>query len=322
VRISQPKSLTVAIVVVLFATTLASNIGPEALAANESRPVLAYYYAWWDPANFAQTMYQPTQAYNSDDVTIIQQHVQEAQSAGIDGFVMSWYGNGDRTDSNFGHLLDIAQKSGFRATIHFETGHMWGVADVVAQLQAFYANRITSPAILRYQGRPVIFFWQSGLYDNATWDAIRAQVDPERSAVWIADGDQFGILSGDAWDGISPYAIAWSANPAAQLPSWARKAQAVAPGKLWIPPVSPGCNDSAARPATCVQDRADGAYYQATWDGALASGPQWAIIVNTFNEWMESTQIEPSAQYGDQYLQITRQNADAYRAASVPIGNG
>jgi hypothetical protein len=321
VRISQPKSLMVAILVALFAS-LASSIGPEALAANESRPVLAYYYAWWDPANFAQAMYQPIQAYNSDDVSIIQQHVQEAQSAGIDGFVMSWYGNGDRTDSNLGHLLDIAQKSGFRATIHFETGHMWGVADVVAQLQAFYANRITSPAILRYQGRPVIFFWQSGLYENATWDAIRAQVDPERSAVWIADGDQFGILSGDAWDGISPYAIAWSGNPAAQLPSWARKAQAVAPGKLWIPPVSPGCNDSAVRPATCVQNRADGAYYQATWDGALASGPQWAIIVNTFNEWLESTQIEPSVQYGDQYLQITRQNADAYRAASVPIGNG
>ena len=214
--------------------------------------MLAYYYAWWDPANFGQTLFQPARRTTRTTSSVIQQHVQEAQSAGIDGFVMSWYGNGDRTDTNLAHLLDIAQKSGFRATIHFETGHMWGVDDVVAQLQAFYANRINSPAIVRYQGRPVIFFWQAGMYDNATWDAIRAQVDPERTAVWIADGDQFGILSGDAWDGISPYAIAWSANPAAQLPSWAAKAQAVAPEKLWIPPVSPGCNDSAARAATCV----------------------------------------------------------------------
>ena len=52
----------------------------------------------------------------------------------------------------------------------------------------------------------------------------------------------------------------------------------------------------------------------------MASNPQWAIIVSTFNEWMESTQIEPSVQYGDQYLQITRQNADQYRA--VTQGNG
>jgi hypothetical protein len=36
---------------------------------------------------------------------------------------------------------------------------------------------------------------------------------------------------------------------------------------------------------------------------------------------MESTQIEPSVQYGDQYLQITRENADQYRAAAQG-GNG
>lgn len=293
----------------------------SALAYHESRPVLAYYYAWWDPANFGRTMYQPGEAYNSDDVGIIQKHVSEAQSAGIDGFVMSWYGNGDRTDANLAHLLDTANASGFRATIDFETPHFWGVDDVIAQLRAFYENRINHPGLVRYQGRPVIFFWRAGAYDNAIWDFIRGQVDPGHRAVWIADGDQFGILSGDAWDGISPYAIAWSGNPTGQLVSWGGKAAAVAPDKLYIPPVSPGCNDSAARATTCARDRADGAYYQATWDGALAANPQWAVIVSTFNEWMESTQIEPSLQYGDEYLQITRANADQYRAGA-PSSDG
>ena len=302
--------------------TLAASLAPAgaAFASNEQRPVLAYYYAWWDPSNFDRTLFQPSAAYNSDDVGVMRRHVQQAQSAGIDGFVMSWYGSGDRTDSNLAHLLDVAQNAGFRATIHFETPHFWGADDVIAQLSAFYATRINHPAMVRYQGRPVIFFWQASKFDNATWAFIRSQVDPNHNAVWIADGDQFGILGGDAWDGISPYAIAWSANPAGQLPSWAAKAAAVAPDKLWIPPVSPGCNDSAARATTCARDRADGTYYQATWDGALASNPQWAIIVSTFNEWMESTQIEPSVQYGDEYLQITRQNADQYRAATQ--GNG
>ena len=302
----------------LFATTLLVRLTPvpAAFAYNEQRPVLAYYYAWWDASTFDKTLFQPTAAYNSDDVGMMQRHVQQAEAAGIDGFVMSWYGNGDRTDSNLARLLEVAQNSGFRATIHFETPHFSSVDDVVAQLSAFYATRINHPAIVRYQGRPVIFFWQASRFDNATWDVVRGQVDPNHDAVWIADGDQFGILRGDAWDGISPYAIAWSGNPAGQLPSWAAKAAAVAPDKLWIPPVSPGCNDSAARPATCVRGRGDGAYYQATWNGALASNPQWAIIVSTFNEWMESTQIEPSVQYGDEYLQLTRQNADQYHAAA------
>jgi hypothetical protein len=318
VRFSQHKtSFLVALIVAAAIISPATAAG----AYNETRPVLAYYYAWWDADNFGRTLFQPGEAYNSDDVKVMQRHVQQAQSAGLDGFVMSWYGDGDRTDKNLANLLDTAQKTGFRATIHFETPKFWGVDDVIAQLKVFYEKRINHPAIVRYQGRPVIFFWQASTYDNNTWNYIRSQVDPGRNAVWIADGDNFGILSGDAWDGISPYSIAWSANPARQLSSWASKAQAVAPDKLWIPPVSPGCNDAAARPTTCAQDRTGGNYYQATWDGALASNPGWAVIVSTFNEWMESTQIEPSVQYGDQYLQITRQNADQYRAVSE-AGNG
>jgi Glycosyl hydrolase family 99 len=332
-RVCQRKQLGVAsllwsrtrhgvVAAAIFAATVVPSLTPAqtAFAYNEQRPVLAYYYAWWDPGNFDRTLFQPPAAYNSDDVAVMQRHVQQAQLAGIDGFVMSWYGSGDRTDANLAHLLDIAQSSGFRATIHFETPHFWDVDDVIGQLSAFYATRINHPAIVRYEGRPVIFFWQASKLDNSAWDIVRSQVDPNHDAVWIADGDQFGILRGDAWDGISPYAIAWSGNPAGQLPSWAAKASAVAPGKLWIPPVSPGCNDSAARATTCARDRGDGAYYQAAWDGALASSPQWAIIVSTFNEWMESTQIEPSLQYGDEYLQITRQNADEYRALTQ--GNG
>jgi hypothetical protein len=309
---------------IIATIALMAGLAPatSASAANEARPVLAYYYAWWDPGNFSRTMFQPGEAYNSDDTSVMQRHVRQAQSAGIDGFVMSWYGNGDRTDKNLTALLDIANAANFRATIHFETPHFWNVDDVIAQLRAFYDQRAKHPAILRYQGRPVIFFWRASTYDNATWHAIREQVDPGRTAVWIADGDNFSILGGDAWDGISPYAIAWSANPLRQLPSWAAKATAAAPDKLWIPPVSPGCNDAAARPVTCTQERGSGSYYQATWDGALASNPSWAIIVSTFNEWMESTQIEPSVQYGDQYLQITRANADLFRAAALAPGDG
>jgi Glycosyl hydrolase family 99 len=291
---------------------------PAGAASNADAPhhaVLAYYYAWWDESTFDRTLYRAPQAYNSDDPAMIQKHVQEAQSAGIDGFIMSWYGNGDRTDRNLAQLLDLAGRSGFRATIHFETPHFWGVEDVEAQLRAFYDQRINHPALLRYQGRPVIFFWRVSTFDNATWSAIRNAVDPNRTAIWIADGDNFGVLAGDAWDGISPYAIAWSGNPAAQLPAWAAKARAAAADKLYIPPVSPGCDDTAARKPTCIQDRAGGSYYQATWDGAMASAPSWAVTVNTFNEWMESTQIEPSVQYGDQYLQMTRANADAFHAS-------
>jgi hypothetical protein len=39
------------------------------------------------------------------------------------------------------------------------------------------------------------------------------------------------------------------------------------------------------------------------------------VVVSTFNEWLEATQIEPAQQYGDQYLQLTKQNADAFKSS-------
>jgi hypothetical protein len=52
-------------------------------------------------------------------------------------------------------------------------------------------------------------------------------------------------------------------------------------------------------------DRANGQTYEATFQGALASQPDW-LIVGSFNEWVEGTYIEPSEQYGDSYLKITQ----------------
>jgi hypothetical protein len=284
-------------------------------AQTHDHVVLAYYYALWDPDNFALSAFEPQEAYNSDDGAVMERHLQQARSAGIDGLVVSWLGNGDRTDRNLVRLLDLGQRAGVKMTIQVDTPLFWGVEDTTAQLQAFYEQRLDHPAMLKYQGRPVIFFWRMSTYDNGTWSAIRAQVDPGRRALWIADGDNIGVVAGDAWDGISPYAIAWSGDPVGQLGRWGATTQAIAPEKLWIPPVSPGCNDAAIRALTCYRERGGGMYYQATWDGAMASNPSWAVIVSTFNEWLESSQIEPSVQYGTQYLELTRQNADVFHAA-------
>lgn len=285
---------------------------------NEAQPVLAYYYAWWDPDNFSKTLYQPARSYNSDEPVIMREHITQAQRAGIDGFVMSWYGMGDRTDKNLKKLLEYGRESGFRTTIHFETPLFseYGVEDVVAQLQGFYANYLNDPALVTYQGRPVIFFWWVQVYDNAQWAEIRNRVDPERRAVWLADGDNFNVLASDAWEGISPYNSAWSATPTASLAGWKAKAQAVAPEKLFVPVAQPGHDDTAARPTSFIRERDNGAYYQASLSGVLSVQPQWGFIINSFNEWMEATQIEPSVQYGDTYLTITRTYSEAFKNSS------
>ena len=46
--------------------------------ADLAHPVLAYYYAWWDPDVFDRTLFQPIEKYNSDDHGVMQRHLNQA----------------------------------------------------------------------------------------------------------------------------------------------------------------------------------------------------------------------------------------------------
>ena len=282
------------------------------------RPVLAIYYPWFSPSTFEVSIDQPAGGpYQSDDPATIRNQVRQAKGAGIDGFVSSWFGQRERTDQNFNTLLDIAQQEGFTATIYFETDHFlpWGPDDMAWQLERFYEDHLDHPSLVRYQGKPVIFFWRTRVLDLGTWAAMRARVDPEHHAVWIAEGDVFGQLAGDTFDGIHPYSTAWSANPAATLATYSQRTHAY-PGKLWVPTAMPGYDDSRLRPGgSLVVPRNDGAFYRATFQGAIDSSPDWAILITSWNEWLEGSQIEPAASYGNHYLDLTREYSTQFKNA-------
>lgn len=275
---------------------------------DEVRPILAYHYG----------MRAGDAIFRRPD--IVREQIRQAKAAGIDGFIVWWEDVGTDRDRQLLQVLEIGAPADFRATIHL---HLFNdnPADVEGQLRRFYEQRLNLPGLVTYQGRPVLFFWEAGRLPNATWSELRARVDPERRALWIADGDRFDILLGDAWDGISPYAIAWSNDPIYQLQSWAAKARLAAPDKLYIPPVSPGCDLPPGRVPDardpCVQDRADGAYYLATLEGAMASGPPWGVVVSTWDELYEGTGIEPTRAWGDLYLELTRQFALAFKGGQA-----
>jgi hypothetical protein len=76
----------------------------------------------------------------------------------------------------------------------------------------------------------------------------------------------------------------------------------------------PGYDDTRlGRGGGSVTPRNDGAFYRASFQGAIGSGPDWAILITSWNEWLEGHQIEPSQSYGDLYLQITAEYAAQYK---------
>ncbi|MGC9395542.1 MAG: endo-1,3-alpha-glucanase family glycosylhydrolase [Anaerolineae bacterium] len=291
------------------------------------RLVLAFYYAWFDMLTWEKPLPdKPLQLYHSSDVYVIQRHAREAREAGIDALVQAWYGpdmTNNQTESNFRILLEQAQAQGIRAAVSVDMGGPFLQTEdaVLDALQALREGRAQHSAYLRVDGRPVVFFWRQDQFSVATWQAIRAQVDPERQMLWIAEGVQLDYI--EVFDGLYLYSVAWSATPASVLVRWGStvdqwNAQHNAT-RYWVATVMPGYDDLATgRPDAFVRPREGGAYYRACWQGAAQSDADW-VVITSFNEWLEATHIEPSTQYGDSYIGLTAELAAAYRSASLAV---
>ena len=313
----------------------------SAAAAGTPKEVLTFYYGWygnpqtsgkwwhWKDVEEAKktiggsTNYPRLGAYDNHDPKTVEQHCKWAKDAGITGFIVTWWVQKDFHDQGMPLILDTAGKHGLKVTVYYETvpprdaPKPDGAVDDVLYILERYGKH---PAWLKVDGKPVIFVYGRavGQIKLDGWRQVAAAVKEKHPAVLI--GDQITEAAAEVFDGIHTYnptgRVAgktaaeireWAAT---NFPAWVKTAGS----KIACVTIIPGYDDhklgrKEPRPITA---RHKGDTYRAMWEQAMAANPDW-VLVTSFNEWHEGSEIEPSVEDGDLYLKLTRQYAPKFR---------
>jgi glycoprotein endo-alpha-1,2-mannosidase len=308
-----------------------------ARAEGVERQVLAFYYGWygnpaisghwvhWEGVNLTDHMIENTAdfpafgAYDSHDPAILDRQAEAARAAGITGFVASWWGRGSFEDQGMPLLLATAAKYKLVVSAYYETvagddaaSH---IRNATADLDYLLARYSSDEAWLKVKGKPVLFIYGRALHtlSPAEWQEVIAQIrrDNPGGVLLIADSLDHSFAS--VFDGASTYNITGQTRLKSppQVRAWAhaaypRMVAAAGPGKISTVTLIPGYDDRATgrpspRPVTA---RWGGETYRALWQEAIAADPDF-VLITSWNEWHEGSELEPSVEYGSNILNDT-----------------
>ncbi len=297
-------------IVVLTAGTV-QNVHAAQRSASNQVPLLAYYYIWFDASswNRAKIDYPLLGRYSSDDVSVMRQHIEWAKAAGITGFLVSWKST-DVLNRRLQQLTALAEQENFKLGIIYEgldfSRDPLGASKVASDLDYFiqhFANR--KP--FQLFSKPLVIW--SGTWQYSTSDIASITQSRRSSLLILASEKNVGgylrlaqLVDGDAyyWSSVNPDTMS---NYQSKLLEMSRAVHQF--HGIWIPPAAPGF-DARMIGGSTVVDRKNGNTFRTQINTALASSPD-ALGIISWNEFSENSYIEPSRQFGAQYLDILSQ---------------
>ena len=273
---------------------------------NKTHLFLSFYYPWygtpdgsvgqwmhWVPQREYDSTHVPLIGfYDSLSEDVIRYHVRIAQSVGFDGFISSWWGPGNYIDDAFPKLLDIASETDFEASIYLEIASDRN--DLYNQLHYVLSRYGNHPAFLRWEGKPVIFIYGRvmGYFELTEFAGVFDELqDQGLPAFYLADRLSTKYL--DVFDGLHAYSPLSAMNTYTELTK-----KCTEMGKIFAATIAPGYDDTVIRDPGLVVDRRNGTYYHDSWEIIMLTKPHW-VLVTSWNEWHEGSEIEPSLEFGD-----------------------
>ncbi|NTW01969.1 MAG: hypothetical protein HGA19_11880 [Oscillochloris sp.] len=311
----------------LFALAVLISLAsaPAPAHAVSDRPIMAFYYPWWEMSDWSYDRMSdlPAPKYSNGDDETLKRHIQQADNAGIDALICTWFGpDEERLNKRCRRIMELAQEMGSDlqfAVIPDQSAwdSLKSVDGLTRALAVLQSDFMSQSNYLTFQGKPVVFWFNpSSLGGLDTWKQLRNQADPNHQQYWFGGTDNFSFL--DVYDALYYFDITWESKPGAAMASYAGRLdkynKANGQSRPFVATVMPGYNDIKFRNGHS-RDRQGGDYYRGTWDTAAKYNAQ-AVVLTSFNEFFEGSHIEPSEQFGDLYLQLTKELSDTFRTGA------
>jgi len=322
----------------------------SALAKDRLSPlVLAFYYPWYRTLsvsgyctwNFGGNQYEERDRYceknhfsahfpkdglyDTLDPEVIFRQLQQSISAGIDGWIVSWWGRDFFQPDPLFLIFEQIEKNNFSFKISIYYEQIPGcqgykicsrtkreiIKAVKEDFQFLRENYFSHPAYLKVDHQPVVFIYiRALLQGKGVWKKIQKEIE--------RGGEIF--LSGDCGFSFIPFFVGKRFeqvhfyNPVSELIILGTKLfnysgfvrQVRARGQSPAITIIPGYDERKLpdRKGLFLK-REQGKIYSQLWEKALRAQPDW-ILITSFNEWYEGTEIEPSQEFGEFYLELTK----------------
>jgi len=301
------------------------------------RLVLAFYYAWYGtpdgpmgngrwlhwygPGMYYQGTNHPLRGlYDSWDEKVLEDHMREALESGIDGFVVSWWGPGSYETDTVKKMLRIShdmEKEGerFYISVYYE-GYEYSTEEEAFNDLCFVIDEFAKDrSFLKINGKPVIFIYSRAInsISRKGWENVMKRIrETGRDAIFVADtmDGKFAKIFG----GLHIYNVCGAFRKLSAMKAGLRflNYQARCNDVLYAINIMPGYDDTHIRIPGFSVDRENGKLYEELWKLVLEIDPD-IVIITSWNEWHEGSEIEPSVEYGRKFLDLTKKWAELWK---------
>lgn len=285
--------------------------------------------------DIASTHYPLDGVYDSLDESTIKRHISQAKEAGIDGFILSWWDGWEWSSDiirELGRRDDFTQRvlmkclqlcpKDFSFTIYYETALTFPIRDydrklalekIYTDIKMLLEGAAKSDRWIRIDNRPVFVFYIVKNYTVDEWAQIKEKLRKDGFDPFFI-GDTYDVEYLKVMDGLHTYNPIWITRRGLSYEEvFCKISKEIHERKgMYAATVCPGFDKRKVKKDSTFVPREDGHYYSTGWKAAIKSEPEWVLIC-TWNEWHEGSEIEPSLEYGDDYLYLTKQYASIYK---------